>query len=535
MRTIRSIPNHIGGHIWLIKSNLLHNSGSLYFYLQKIAFWSSIHIENISIFSKVIGSVIRPNFMVKYRQIKVETNFNKIVLHFCRRTTLHQKMAQSDENELQHVADADPNDPPTLIVLDNDCIEEILEYLCMRDLIAFGRTCKKYNIVAGVLFQRNYPNAWAKWHSNRADKIHNGKTKMKNFELYIRKINVECADMKDFNYIGSSFRKLENIQLVKTEVSANKIECIKGKLSTIETVGLIECKFNGDLHGDFLKFCVSLKHLYVLQDVNDNKIAGFGNEWLLHKYPTTLEHFSLILLHCKQPIDELKTFFERNSNIRRISVMANCLWLNRLSIMEASLELDFLEIYCSLQTSFTSLFTNWLNELHEKGVFKKLHLNSIVEVNRTNINQLASLRGLEKLIICCYSQIDGLILSALINIKVLVFGHNCNGNISHIDSVAKNLAKLETIEFAEASLSEILPFIRYSASLKTIIVKQIKNGNLHIEHLMAWDKERQKMTNARKIAIYVNESDYLKIKWASNETMFSSIQIKRYSSCNERF
>lgn len=46
-----------------------------------------------------------------------------------------------------------------ILKLNDDCCEEIFEYLSIKDLYSFGQTCKRMNRIAGIHFQRNYPDA----------------------------------------------------------------------------------------------------------------------------------------------------------------------------------------------------------------------------------------------------------------------------------------------------------------------------------------------------------------------------------------
>lgn len=84
---------------------------------------------------------------------------------------------------------------------------------------------------------------------------------------------------------------------------------------------------------------------------------------------------------------------------------------------------------------------------------------------------------------------------------------------------------LLTIQFTFAILDEIIPFIRYLPKLQTIVVFRLKKHYfddhkdtaiiLKTEKL---NEERLKLSNARKITIFVEEMVYLKVKWAKNRT-----------------
>lgn len=62
-----------------------------------------------------------------------------------RRSQNMQKMYNSDNEERNEDAVAGPSNvesSPKLFQLNNDCFDEIFEYLCVEDLHSFGQTCK---------------------------------------------------------------------------------------------------------------------------------------------------------------------------------------------------------------------------------------------------------------------------------------------------------------------------------------------------------------------------------------------------------
>lgn len=79
-----------------------------------------------------------------------------------RRSQNMQKMYNSDNEERNEDAVAGPSNvesSPKLFLLNNDCFDEIFEYLCVEDLHSFGQTCKWMNKVAGEYFKQNHSSA----------------------------------------------------------------------------------------------------------------------------------------------------------------------------------------------------------------------------------------------------------------------------------------------------------------------------------------------------------------------------------------
>lgn len=67
---------------------------------------------------------------------------------------------QKKRKLLFEVIDCDPNDntPKTELMLINDnCLEEILEWLSLSDLVSLSTTCKRMNGVVSRYFGRKYP------------------------------------------------------------------------------------------------------------------------------------------------------------------------------------------------------------------------------------------------------------------------------------------------------------------------------------------------------------------------------------------
>lgn len=186
-----------------------------------------------------------------------------------------------------------------------------------------------------------------------------------------------------------------------------------------------------------------------------------------HHYPT-LEH----LKYQSGPrnrdtrIDQLKIFLENHTNLKRFESDQTFLWANRDLLIEAEIQWNLLTIHSNSTISpFDQFFIEFVKTLHERNIYKTLHLsfgigNFYIDID----NIVPTLPALEILNIYGFSIKN---TTGLINLKELCIFH---GDLSHInvEAVAKCLIKLERLSFKQASIDHTLPFIRHSKRLKTI-------------------------------------------------------------------
>lgn len=170
-----------------------------------------------------------------------------------------------------------------------------------------------------------------------------------------------------------------------------------------------------------------------------------------------------------------------------------------------------------------------LNELHERGIFKQLHVHFplVFLFKQETVDHLISFNGLTNLEYTPGGYIED--LSHLVTVKHISLPRIIRFNRFFLSK----LVNLESIEFTCLYVHNILLLIRYLPNLNTIVVRQFEVRhqdyitNFKIEKL---NKERSKLVNARKIIIYVSETVYLTAKWAKNGTKQSLIEIKRLAS-----
>lgn len=127
------------------------------------------------------------------------------------------------------------------------------------DLHAMNQTCKRLRQVAGYFFWPTYKNADVKC-KNGGIFIDN--TQINGFCEFVRSISIVDDDLQCFHFIKSNeFKSLKQITLRRIRLTTEKIACIKHILNKIEAVTLLSCAVGREFYGEFLRYCVKVKHI----------------------------------------------------------------------------------------------------------------------------------------------------------------------------------------------------------------------------------------------------------------------------------
>lgn len=178
--------------------------------------------------------------------------------------------------------------------------------------------------------------------------------------------------------------------------------------------------------------------------------------------------------------------------------------------------METLSVYIKVENELFNL----LNQLHERGFYQRLHLiENIVE----NLQQLFSGNDFDLLHRLREDFIFG--LSSLSYLEVLTFT-SFKFNM-HFEFLSKHLVNIERISVNVLCNNMILPFIRNSVKLTEI---KMKYNDLNNVFESAWNKEREKLTGARKVIIYVPEWQYLEMKWAMTTIDYPLVALRRTES-----
>lgn len=432
-----------------------------------------------------------------------------------------------------------------IFTLNADCFDEIFEYLSLADLHSFGQTCRAMQKVSGEYYKLNFVAAEKFIGNDGIYTIHSDnsnviKTKTTGFNQFTQFLSHHYEDFEPFRYIkthSDEFGSVNHLYLVCVGLNSAKMSYFEGILPQIEIIQIRQCTiWNGDFYEIILqRLSDKLKRLIVQDDLGDI-INRQKNPWLQRKYPA-LEHLELTPRY-PTPIVELGQFFELNPNIRSLSISSHCLWMNRKQLMDSEIKLDLLEVkhfdsdfyfYHMEKLNIQSMCT-LLNELFERGRFKKLHLN-LKDIDKESIDRMASIQGFERLSVKEINEITAQLISNLINLRELSI-LDCK-NIDW-DEVATGLTKLEKLFIQNANYDHMLTFIRRSTNLKLIkvIPKDKAHFNGGVINLVALNEERKKLTNARKIVIYIEDNVFLATKWSTDygDTNLSHIEMKRSKS-----
>lgn len=444
---------------------------------------------------------------------------------------------------------------PRIFNLTTDCCDEIFDYLSLKDLHAFGQTCRAIQKVAGEYFKRNY-SAATNYSGNDGiytaysdDKgVINQNILTSGFNRYITYISHYYDELRPLQYIQSHSNECESINhiyLVCVIINEARVNSLLNVLPKLKTLQIRNSSVEGHLYDVLLMHC-ALERLFVQDSdlgifrlLDGGWAARIENHWLRQEYPT-LKYLELIPKYTIK-IDEFNEFFDRNPNVRTFSTSSLCLWKNRKELLKSNANLDLLEVKEVNETEMfdddenddeltITAFCKLLNQLHARHFYKRLNFY-IKNFNEETSGYLTSLgHCIEKL--CIKNFTRSYSLPQLINLKELSIHDGANA--TDMETIASSLTKLQRLHINNASIDDIRPFIRQSTKLRQIkmIPKNDTQFDGDILQLLKLNREREKLTEARKIIIYVPDNIYLKTKWTVNcgDTNLNLIEMKRCNS-----
>lgn len=421
-----------------------------------------------------------------------------------------------DQNTANAVAIATVDEPPPkLFRLNVDCFEHVFEWLSLKELLVFRSTCKPMKLVVGDYIQLKYK----KLQQQKIGNLVNERLPREQRSKYLE----WCKDLRLFNIFWNNADS----------------EGIKNVLNQIEALKLDTVRIDGDLHDVILKYCPQLKRLgiRIYADLNfDPKL-----EWLGRTYPK-LKHIEIYddtSLHWAK----LLTFFEQNPNIRVFSVNSKFLLALGQLFLESNIKFDRLNIELDHKLN---VIHDLVNELYKRGFYKQLHLYCIYAAPLyvyNHAHHLSTFYNLEKL------DVSGLFcdfpltkMNDIIELEIIRFYFVPAEKIP-------DLINLKCICVHSATLKEISILVCHVPKLREIkISREINEGetyppkkssdlkfnDLQTSDLVALNEEREKLSGARKVTIFIPENNFLKIKWTA-KTNFSLIEFKRIESCEKNY
>lgn len=409
--------------------------------------------------------------------------------------------------------------------LDIDCFEESFDFLPFEDLVSIGKTCKRLQQVAGYCFQQNYAAVEKRCTEDRIWLFFEDDVNC--FIPFINRIFFDSEESFEF-FDGrqSKFVRLKRMTFSELMITSNEIDCVKDRLRNLEFLRIDACGFDGNAYEMLFKFCTNLKRLIIQ---NTYEFDDAGNDWLLKSYPK-MEH-----LEYKPDVNhvcnELAQFFELNPTVRVFSTRAYFLWNNRATVTSDKVKLDDLAVSVDfINGKKFQEFCEFLNELHDQGVYRRLHL--YISNQQELIDEIAALKSLTKLYII-FDEANSITLPILNDLEEICI-HRTE-DISNLEDVATKFPNLKRAHLRSGTSTELLMFVKRTVNLMKIKVDYLEdglhfNGKNNILDLIELNKQRQQLNEAEKVTIYLDEVIYLPTKWAMKDTDFSHITMRRSQS-----
>lgn len=414
----------------------------------------------------------------------------------------------------------DQEPSPAIFKLHAIACDDLFEWLSIDDLHALGLTCKRMKCLTGNFAKENYPAVQVR--INSFDGLRYNGNHVNGFSSYIQSIWIgEPVGLELFRYIGKNCTSLKTIKIWLTSHSILEtcIGCIQNLLPNIEEIHIYHGQI-GYLHIEsLLENCSNLKLLH---------FTGCNLErqrpYEFRKCPN-LQHIRLT--DCGSGFDDMRSFFQEFPNIRSFETDELLLLKNAQLILSSNATLDRLTVHYDFSRADKLEITALLKQIHERGFYKRLHLIHRCRVESMDL--VASLPALEYFRSSVMnSSIDWPIMNNLIGI----FLGTCR--MDNFDAIPAKMINLEHVCLESATSENILAFIRHLKKLKEIKVKHVLDGFVTstIPNLAVWNEEREKLPDARKVTIFLTEEEVLAVKWATNITSYSLVQIKRHESSN---
>lgn len=291
-----------------------------------------------------------------------------------------QEMKTRRQKKRRVLFEVIPNDPfddgtkTELMSINENCIEEILEWLPLNDLVSLTTTCKRMQGIVSRYFSRKYQTKRMTVKMDKRQRIEFWPRELyvQRFREYFQNIGIRGRQPALFRHVGSICNKApKKIRILEAEALTEMHgRCIEELLRNVEIIELEECSFVAEFYDSFLKYCLNLKQL-VIKSFKECTHSGIKNKWLLQRYP------HLKYLHWsfkKPPPDELTTFFHRNPNVKSFGAAKFPLEITKL-LLNGGIQLDelCLDIGFGVDLNMKQIFDS-IDILHKQGLFNKLHM-----------------------------------------------------------------------------------------------------------------------------------------------------------------
>lgn len=412
--------------------------------------------------------------------------------------------------------------------LNDNCLEEIFEWLCLEDLTNLSTTCRRMQDVVGDYFGRKYPTKRMTIKMDKQQRIEFWPREkyVQRFREYFQNIAIRGRQPALFRHVGAMcYKTPKKIRILEaTALTEIHAKCIEGLLQNVEIIEFQDCSFATEFYDCFLKYCKNLKQL-VLKTFTECTHKGVKNRWLLEKYPK-LVHLNWSF--DAQPPPELNTFFHRNPNVQSFAASRFPLDIIKL-ITNASIKFDelCLDVGFGVDLNMKHIFHS-IENLHSLGLFKKFQM--IPTTSMFVGEKFPPMHYLEGIMA---NQVFDDVIGEMLSLKVL-----------HLDAIlfrpeaevlANKLVNLEEIYAYTDTVEAIVPFVCLSPKLRKVYVNKAFVPNCKQIQIAKLSKERAKLKNndgssATPVSIYLKEELFMSIKWTVDDLKQGLIQIKRAES-----
>lgn len=437
------------------------------------------------------------------------------------------------------------------MLLTDDCIFALFEWLPLDDLCACSRTCKRLQILAEQHFRRKFQSK-----ANLEVEVgigYDGKLRVspsknyvKCFQKFIRNIciylwTIEQEDFEDddvqMSLVVDFMKRKCNKNLYRVCVEGDIVldpfcKKIKNLLRSAETVVFRDRNRRGFDEATFLKYCPNITKLILEDGIPKQNF----NAILEQKY-RKLEHFYYTRSYALDVrTDKLKTFFQLHSNITSVAWMFHYnddedRALECLRSVDYVINLEHLFLFiCRLLAEKFNNICDYLNVLCNRHNFQYLEMEFEGEEGaaalKANSNSLANLKQFTKVLVTDMLLTE--VIPALRSLKYLktivltdlTAEEDWNDYFDWKDMVAIadntqniDLPSIEEVHIVDIDQEQvyvyILQFVRHWSKLKRILLPACMYSDtlLHNSIMKRLNRERKKLRNACELTIFTNHTE----------------------------
>lgn len=390
--------------------------------------------------------------------------------------------------------------------LDDDCIDQILEWLPLEDLCSCSWTCKRLQVVCENHFRRKYPHK----HSVRINIISDGRLQIspsenyvKYFQNFVKNLEIVGTDNEHHNKILAQSSVISFVKR-KCDHNLHKIS-IRGSIDPVPLFKEIE---------DVIRNvkCVTIGRLH---EEDADKIDAILQQ---NYHQLTHLHLDLESADNLNP-GKLQNFFQQNDNIQLVA------WNFQTGSLSQTFCIGTLNYGLNLHRLLLPINAEWIkyfdlifsqvNVLCDRKQFKSLELKVSDEaganVLKTHSNRLANWKQFTKIIVSDIKLSEVIpTLRPLVYLKCVVFFrmkyesnrglsfNEMNGGLPQIEKV-----QIESIHRHSHLFAIVTLLLRYWINLKSILLPDSENFDLRFSMRRLHDL-RTHNTNSSEVTIFTN-------------------------------